>query len=75
MARYKVKSPDSVIHDKVRDLIAERMPNALENRKRRYFAVEDPDAALKSEITRLGAKLVEDEVYDLDLDGTNEPAD
>lgn len=61
-----MKSPDVPTHDALRGVVKSFDPLALENAKRLYFAIDDPPAELVEEIHRLGAKLVEDQSYDLD---------
>lgn len=66
MARFKIKSPDATVHERVRALLDTGPSPALENRKRRTFAVEDPAPEVRKAILEVGADLVSDEAYDLD---------
>lgn len=64
--RFKVKSPNSEIHERVRAIVEQADKLVLDNPRRLSLSVKDPPQDLIQQLEREGATIEKDVKYDLD---------
>jgi hypothetical protein len=64
--RFKVKSPNSEVHERVRAIVEQADKLVLDNPRRLSLSVKDPPQDLIRQLEREGAKIERDVKYDLD---------
>ena len=68
-SRYKVKSPNNEVHERVRAIVEQADRLVLDNPRRLSLSVKDPPQDLINRLEREGATITEDFRYDLDKPG------
>ncbi|HWV53366.1 hypothetical protein [Pseudorhodoplanes sp.] len=64
--RFKVKSPNSQVHERVRAIVKQADKLVLDNPRRLSLSVKNPPADLIQRLEQEGARIEKDVQYDLD---------